>query len=90
MTGDAAVVFMADQSDSPEDVVHYWKKLNEGYDCVFGSRFIKDGTVIDYPKFKYLLNRVANKMVQIQPTLSKLTEKRLSKAANPCFLHTST
>ena len=65
MTGDAAVVFMADQSDSPEDVVHYWKKLNEGYDCVFGSRFIKGGSVIDYPKFKYLLNRVANKMVQI-------------------------
>lgn len=39
MTGDAVVVMMADESDDCRDVVRYWKKLNEGYDCVFGSRF---------------------------------------------------
>ena len=39
MIGDAAVIMMADESDDARDVVRYWQKLNEGYDCVFGSRF---------------------------------------------------
>ncbi len=38
-TGDAMAVVMADASDSPEDLVVYYRKLLEGYDCVFGSRF---------------------------------------------------
>ena len=41
--GDAVIIMMADESDSPQDAVLYWQKLNEGYDCVFGSRFIKGG-----------------------------------------------
>src|SRR5262245_53917589 len=41
--GDAIVIMMADESDDCRDVVVYWKQLNEGYDCVFGSRFIKGG-----------------------------------------------
>jgi dolichol-phosphate mannosyltransferase len=64
MQGDAAVVYMADQSDDPRDVVQYWKKLNEGFDCVFGSRFVKGSKVIDYPTPKYILNRFANKFIQ--------------------------
>src|SRR5207237_2442221 len=63
--GDAVVVFMADESDDSRDVVRYWQKLNEGYDCVFGSRFIKGGGVIDYPKFKLFLNRLANYFLKI-------------------------
>ena len=39
MTGDAAVVMMADESDDCRDVVRYWQVLNEGWECVFGSRF---------------------------------------------------
>lgn len=58
--GDAAVIMMADESDDCRDVVRYWEKLNEGYDCVFGSRFMKGGGVIDYPRLKLLLNRLAN------------------------------
>lgn len=58
--GDAVVVMMADESDDCRDVVRYWEKLNEGYDCVFGSRFIRGGGVIDYPAVKWLLNRLAN------------------------------
>lgn len=65
MQGDAAVVYMADQSDDPKDVVRYWHKLNDGYDCVFGSRFVEGGKVKDYPIFKFLLNRFANKLIQI-------------------------
>jgi dolichol-phosphate mannosyltransferase len=65
MTGDAAVVMMADESDSPDDVVRYWDKLNEGHECVFGSRFIKGGSTTDYPKFKLLMNRAVNFFIRV-------------------------
>ncbi len=58
--GDAVAIMMADESDDCRDVVRYWKTLNEGYDCVFGSRFMKGGGVIDYPRFKLAINRLAN------------------------------
>jgi dolichol-phosphate mannosyltransferase len=60
MHGDAVVLMMADESDDCRDVVRYWRKLNEGYDCVFGSRFMRGGGVIDYPRIKLFLNRLAN------------------------------
>jgi len=53
------VIMMADESDDCRDVVRYWKTLNEGYDCVFGSRFMRGG-VTNYPKIKLFLNRIAN------------------------------
>jgi dolichol-phosphate mannosyltransferase len=59
-TGDAVVIMMADESDDARDAVHYWKLLNEGWDCVFGSRFVKGGGVIDYPQVKLFVNRLAN------------------------------
>ena len=58
--GDAVVIMMADESDDCRDVVRYWEKLNEGFDCVFGSRFMRGGGVIDYPPLKLMLNRLAN------------------------------
>jgi dolichol-phosphate mannosyltransferase len=64
MTGDAVVIMMADESDDCRDVVRYWEKLNEGYDCVFGSRFMKGGGTIDYPPIKLLMNRMANFFVR--------------------------
>ncbi|MBP7143317.1 MAG: glycosyltransferase family 2 protein, partial [Opitutaceae bacterium] len=63
-TGDAVVIMMADASDSPEDAVTYWKLLNEGRECVFGSRFIAGSKVIDYPRFKLLVNRFANLFIK--------------------------
>jgi dolichol-phosphate mannosyltransferase len=63
--GDAFVVMMADESDDSRDVVRYWVTLNEGYDCVFGSRFIKGGGVIDYPWLKYCVNRIANLFLEV-------------------------
>lgn len=60
MCGDAVVIMMADESDDCHDVVRYWEELNKGVDCVFGSRFIKGGRVIDYPRFKLAINRLAN------------------------------
>ncbi len=64
-TGDAVVIMMADESDDVRDCVRYWKTLNEGFDCVFGSRFIKGGGVIDYPGVKLVVNRMANAFIQL-------------------------
>ncbi len=64
-SGDAVVIMMADESDSASDAVRYWKLLNEGWDCVFGSRFIAGGDTIDYPPVKMLVNRFANLFIRI-------------------------
>ena len=63
--GDAVAIVMADGSDAPADVVRCYQKLAEGYDCVFGSRFIKGSKVIDYPVHKLFLNRLANLFIRI-------------------------
>jgi dolichol-phosphate mannosyltransferase len=64
VSGEAVVICMADSSDDPLDVIKYYNKLNEGYDCVFGSRFIKGSRVENYPVIKLLVNRIVNKIVQ--------------------------
>ncbi len=63
--GDAVVIMMADASDSPSDAVKYWRLLNAGHDCAFGSRFVEGGEVIDYPRVKPFVNRVANFLVRV-------------------------
>jgi dolichol-phosphate mannosyltransferase len=65
MRGDACVIMMADASDAPADAVRYWRLLNEGWDCAFGSRFIKGSEVIDYPRVKLFVNRLANFLVRV-------------------------
>jgi dolichol-phosphate mannosyltransferase len=63
--GDAVVIMMADASDAPSDAVKYWKLLGHGYDCAFGSRFVSGGEVVDYPRVKLFVNRLANFLVRI-------------------------
>lgn len=63
-TGDAVVIAMADASDDPKDIVRYYRKIEEGYDCVFGSRFTKGARVNDYPPHKLIVNRMANAFLQ--------------------------
>jgi dolichol-phosphate mannosyltransferase len=65
MNGDAVTVMMADESDDCRDVVRYWQLLNEGWDAVFGSRFVKGGGVIDYPWVKLKVNRLANFFIRV-------------------------
>jgi len=65
IAGDAVVIMMADESDDCRDVVRYWQELQKGYDCVFGSRFIKGGGTIDYPFVKMIFNRMANTFLKI-------------------------
>jgi dolichol-phosphate mannosyltransferase len=60
VTGDAVAIVMADGSDSPDDVLIYYRMLQDGHDCVFGSRFIPGAKVLDYPAHKLAINRLAN------------------------------
>lgn len=62
--GDVVVVVMADGSDAPEDVVAFHRRYREGVDCVFGSRFIGGGKVVNYPLHKLILNRLANLFIR--------------------------
>jgi dolichol-phosphate mannosyltransferase len=64
-SGDCVAVMMGDLSDSPADLVRFYDKMQEGYDCVFGSRFIRGGKTYDYPKPKLVINRMANAIVQL-------------------------
>lgn len=59
-TGDCVAIVMADLSDHPDDVVAYYRLLDAGYDCAFGSRFMAGGAVYDYPRSKLVMNRLVN------------------------------
>src|SRR5205807_7450744 len=52
-------------SDSPADLVRYYRALEAGADCAFGSRFIHGASVRDYPKFKLVMNRLVNAGIRV-------------------------
>lgn len=65
-SGDCVAIMMADLSDSPYDLIRYYTTMLEGnYDCVFGSRFMKGGKVVDYPFVKKVINRIANLIIRV-------------------------
>ena len=64
-SGDCVAVMMADLSDDPKDLVRFYRKMGEGYDCVFGTRWSKGGAVYDYPWVKKWINRLANNLVRL-------------------------
>lgn len=65
-SGDIVAIYMADASDSPEDLVKFYRKLiKENIDCVFGTRFSRKSKIVDYPKIKLIINRLANSFIQI-------------------------
>lgn len=65
VTGEAVVITMADASDDPGDIVTYYHVLRDEAECVFGSRFISGSQLIDYPRFKLIINRVVNATIQV-------------------------
>ncbi len=70
-SGDCVAVFMADMSDDPEDLVKYYRTMQEqNVDAVFGSRWIKGGKVVDYPALKKVINRVANAIIKMMMGIS--------------------
>ena len=64
-TGEAVIITMADSSDAPEDVAKYYAILRDQADCAFGSRFMHDSKIYDYPKFKLIINRIANFAIRL-------------------------
>jgi dolichol-phosphate mannosyltransferase len=64
-TGDAVAIMMADLSDDPADLVLYYRLLERGFDCAFGSRFIPGSEVHDYPTVKLVMNRVVNWCIRL-------------------------
>lgn len=65
LTGDIVAIVMADGSDPPEDLVRCYREFSKGVDCVFGSRFMRESLVIDYPGFKLAINRLANLFIRL-------------------------
>jgi dolichol-phosphate mannosyltransferase len=64
--GDCVAIMMADLSDDPLDLVRFYHRMIEDQvDCVFGSRFIKGGKVVDYPFHKLWINRLANNIIRM-------------------------
>jgi len=64
-SGDCVAIMMADLSDSPDDLIRFYREMNEhDLDCVFGSRFIRGSSVRGYPWQKLLINRIANTFVR--------------------------
>lgn len=65
-TGDAVAVYMADASDSPRDLIEFFRALEATpeVDCIFGSRFMAGSNIVKYPVIKLMLNRIANWFVQ--------------------------
>jgi len=65
-TGDCVAIMMADLSDSPEDLVRFYRIMcKNNVDCVFGSRFIKGGVTHNYPWVKLFINRLANSIIRV-------------------------
>jgi len=65
-TGDAVAIYMADASDSPADLVAFYRRMiSGGVDCVFGSRFMRGSRVINYPWPKLVMNRLANTFINV-------------------------
>lgn len=64
-SGDYVAIVMADMSDRPDDLVSYFRKAESGYDCVFGSRFIRGSKVEGYPIHKLFLNRLTNNIIKL-------------------------
>jgi dolichol-phosphate mannosyltransferase len=63
--GEAVCIVMADASDDPGDVVAYWRAIEAGYDCAFGTRFTRAARVVEYPLPKLVLNRAANALIAL-------------------------
>jgi dolichol-phosphate mannosyltransferase len=63
--GDAVAIVMADASDDPRDLIAYARVLDEGWDCAFGSRFMPGAVMYDYPRLKYIFNRLANTFIRM-------------------------
>lgn len=64
-SGNIIIPVMADLSDDPKDIIELVKKIEDGYDIAYGSRFCKGGSTDGYPVPKMLANRAFNNTVRL-------------------------
>jgi len=75
--GEVVIPFMGDASDHPSDLLKLYHKVKEGYDVVYGSRFMEGGKVSGYPPLKLIANRLGNTLVR---WVFKIPEKDITNA----------
>ena len=57
---------MADLSDNIDDLKNYYQTIKKNnLDAVFGSRFLKNSKISEYPFKKLFLNRIFNNIVRL-------------------------
>jgi len=63
--GDILIPFNGDMSDSLDNVLSYIRLIQNGYDMVFGSRFMSGAEVIDSPMVKERISQLSNRFLEI-------------------------
>lgn len=64
-SNDITIIVMADKSENSDDILNLVLKMNDGYDMVFGSRFLEGATVKEYSKKKFIASRLCNFAIRI-------------------------
>jgi len=64
-TGDILIPFNGDLSDSLDDVISYIRLIEDGYEMVFGSRFMAGAKVTDSTAVKGFVSQLGNAFLQI-------------------------
>ena len=65
-SGDNISIMMADLSDDVNDLIKYNELMvQNNFDAILGSRFMKDSKVKEYPIQKLILNRIFNLFVSL-------------------------
>lgn len=85
-SGDIIVPVMADLSDDPHDIPKLVRKLDEGYDVAYGSRFVRGGYTDGYPWKKMIANRAFNNSVRLLFGIRHKDVTNAFKAYRRCVL----
>jgi dolichol-phosphate mannosyltransferase len=62
---DVAVVLDADNTHNPEHIFRMVDCINDGFDVVIASRFLKDSRTLGVPKYRNLLSLIASYLMKI-------------------------
>jgi len=71
------MIVMGDTSENPNDLIKMASKMDDGYDMVFANRFLSNINFKNYPKKKYVVNRLCNFAVK---TLFGINSKDITNA----------
>jgi len=63
-SGEILIPFNGDLCDSLDDVMTYVRLIEDGYDMVFGSRYMEGGQILAHPTMKVALSRMGNAFVK--------------------------